>query len=71
MHSVPCCICCSLPNNAAPEWKQVTIKNPSMGDQNRLEWDTSLESTNVSDTFVDWDDDEEGEAGIKKTPEEY
>ena len=71
MHSVPCCICCSLPNNAGPEWKQATIKNPCIEDRIRLEGDTSLESTNVSDTFVDWDDDEEGEAGIKKTPEEY
>ena len=30
-----------------------------------------LESTNVPDTFMDWDDDEEDEVEIEKTPEEY
>merc|ERR1712037_699473 len=29
------------------------------------------ESTNVPDTFMDWDDDEENEVEIEKTPEEY
>ena len=30
-----------------------------------------LESTNVPDTFMDWEDDDDGEVEIKKTPEEY
>merc|ERR1719410_558938 len=30
-----------------------------------------LESTNVPDTFLDWDDDEEDEVEIEKTPEDY
>merc|ERR1719471_2140693 len=30
-----------------------------------------LESTNVPDTFMDWDDDEEDEVEIEKTPEDY
>merc|ERR1719458_2365007 len=38
-------------------------------------WQTKLlhllESTNVPDSFMDWDDDEEDEVEIKKTPEEY
>jgi len=38
-------------------------------------WQTKLlhllESTNVPDTFMDWDDDDEDEVEIEKTPEEY
>ena len=38
-------------------------------------WQTKLlhllESTNVTDSFMDWDDDEEDEVEIEKTPEEY
>merc|ERR1719222_1077664 len=30
-----------------------------------------LESTNVPDAFMDWDDDEEDEVEIEKTPEDY
>merc|ERR1711974_85311 len=30
-----------------------------------------LESTNVPDAFLDWDDDEVDEVGVEKTPEEY
>ena len=30
-----------------------------------------LESTNVPDTFIDWDDDEEDEVEIQKTVKEY
>ena len=30
-----------------------------------------LESTNVPDNFMDWDDDEKDEVEIEKTPEEY
>ena len=40
-----------------------------------VRWETKLlhllESTNVPDTFMDWDDDEEDEVEIEKTPEEY
>ena len=41
----------------------------------KARWQTKLlhllESTNVPDTFMDWDDDEEDEVEIEKTPEEY
>ena len=30
-----------------------------------------LESTNVPDTFLDWDDDTKDEVEMEKTPEEY
>merc|ERR1719507_974955 len=41
----------------------------------KARWQTKLlhllESTNVPDTFMDWDDDEEDEVEMEKTPEEY
>lgn len=41
----------------------------------KARWQTKLlhllESINVPDTFMDWDNDEEGEVEIKKTAEEY
>ena len=41
----------------------------------KARWQTKLlhllESTNVPDTFMDWDDDVEDEVEIEKTPEEY
>ena len=41
----------------------------------KARWQTKLlhllESTNVPDSFMDWDDDEEDESEIQKTPEEY
>ena len=41
----------------------------------KARWQTKLlhllESTNVPDTFMDWDDDEEDEVEIEKTVEEY
>merc|ERR1719507_1709808 len=41
----------------------------------KARWQTKLlhllESTNVPDTFMDWDDDEEDEVEIEKSPEEY
>ena len=41
----------------------------------KARWQTKLlhllESTNVPDTFMDWDDDEEDEVEIEKTPEDY
>ena len=41
----------------------------------KARWQTKLlhllESTNVPDTFMDWNDEEEDEKDIRKTPEEY
>ena len=41
----------------------------------KARWQTKLlhlfESTNVPDTFMDWDDDEVDDVEIEKTPEEY
>ena len=41
----------------------------------KARWETKflhlLESTNVPDTFMDWDDDEKDDVDITKTPEEY